>query len=84
MSRYPGCVTPVEQSVVRATVFRRRQLVIVDDPQFALPESLVAWRDTLGLAPTRVDGMEVWHLYPTTVLRRPTPVAPTGACGRVG
>ncbi len=84
MSRYPGCVTPVEQSVVRAAVLRWRPLVIVDDPQFALPESLVAWRDTLGLAPTRVDGMEVWHLYPTTVLGPPTPVAPTGACGRVG
>jgi hypothetical protein len=68
LSDDPLGVTPAQQQTIRAAVIRWRPLAIVVIPPYAAPGAVAAVTATLGLAPTRSDGLWVWHITRTTRL----------------
>ncbi|MGP8008403.1 MAG: hypothetical protein ACLP2J_15410 [Acidimicrobiales bacterium] len=68
LSDDPLGATIAEQQTVRAALTRWRPLVIVVIPQYAAPGAVVSMTATLGLSPTRSDGVWVWNITRTTRL----------------
>jgi hypothetical protein len=80
LSLDPGCVSAQQQQSIRVSILRWRPLVIVEIPTYALPGSLDAVTDTLGIPPTFQDGSWVWRLSASSTLGPVTPIPTLSSC----